>query len=109
MDDPRRRLALETQTVRDVEEAGGEEQFIMAEIISKEPLGPVVRHGDDQFFDIVKWTVFALIEAEEQRADNEQRMQALLDVGYKEYVGQEFIPTRDPLEGLTQAVTWCDV
>ncbi|MEO0809763.1 MAG: amino acid ABC transporter substrate-binding protein, partial [Pseudomonadota bacterium] len=32
---------------------------------SKEPLGPVVRHGDDQFFDIVKWVVFALIEAEE--------------------------------------------
>src|SRR5690606_6157281 len=39
--------------------------IILPEIISKEPLGPVVRHGDDQFFDIVKWVVFALIEAEE--------------------------------------------
>ena len=39
--------------------------IILPEIISKEPLGPVVRHGDDQFFDIVKWTVYALIEAEE--------------------------------------------
>jgi len=38
---------------------------ILPEVISKEPLGPVVRHGDDEFFDIVKWTVFALIEAEE--------------------------------------------
>ncbi len=38
---------------------------ILPETISKEPLGPVVRHGDDQFFDIVKWVVFALIEAEE--------------------------------------------
>jgi general L-amino acid transport system substrate-binding protein len=38
---------------------------ILPEIISKEPLGPVVRHGDDQFFDIVKWTLNALIEAEE--------------------------------------------
>ncbi|MEL6297670.1 MAG: amino acid ABC transporter substrate-binding protein [Pseudomonadota bacterium] len=38
---------------------------ILPEIVSKEPLGPVVRHGDDQFFDVVKWTLNALIEAEE--------------------------------------------
>ena len=36
-------------------------------------------------------------------------MQALLDVGYKGYVGQEFIPTRDPWEGLAEAVSLCDV
>ncbi len=36
-------------------------------------------------------------------------MGALLDIGYQGYVGQEFIPTRDPMEGLTQAVTLCDV
>jgi hydroxypyruvate isomerase len=36
-------------------------------------------------------------------------MQALADVGYKGYVGQEFIPTRDPLAGLRQAVEVCDV
>jgi len=36
-------------------------------------------------------------------------MQALLDVGYKGYVGQEFLPTGDPLAGLTQAVKTCDV
>ncbi len=36
-------------------------------------------------------------------------MKALLDIGYKGYVGQEFIPTRDPLAGLTQAVQLCDV
>lgn len=36
-------------------------------------------------------------------------MQALLDVGYKGYVGQEFIPTRDPLVGLTEAIRLCDV
>ncbi len=39
---------------------------ILPEVISKEPLGPVVRQGDDQWFNIVKWTVNALIEAEEQ-------------------------------------------
>jgi len=36
-------------------------------------------------------------------------MRALVETGYKGYVGQEFIPTRDPLEGLKQAVAWCDV
>ncbi|WP_422929564.1 hydroxypyruvate isomerase family protein [Singulisphaera sp. PoT] len=36
-------------------------------------------------------------------------MEALLEIGYQGYVGQEFIPTRDPLAGLEQAVTLCDV
>lgn len=36
-------------------------------------------------------------------------MRKLLDIGYKGYVGQEFIPTRDPLAGLTEAVKLCDV
>jgi hydroxypyruvate isomerase len=36
-------------------------------------------------------------------------MRALLDIGYQGYVGQEFIPTRDPLEGLREAVEKCDV
>lgn len=36
-------------------------------------------------------------------------MQALLDIGYEGYVGQEFIPTRDPTEGLREAVALCDV
>jgi len=38
---------------------------ILPETISKEPLGPVVRHGDDQWLDIVKWTLYAMVEAEE--------------------------------------------
>jgi general L-amino acid transport system substrate-binding protein len=38
---------------------------ILPDVISKEPLGPVVRQGDDPWFDIVRWTVFALIDAEE--------------------------------------------
>ena len=42
-----------------------EDHIILPEIISKEPLGPAVRHGDDRWFDIVKWTLFAMIEAEE--------------------------------------------
>ncbi|MGM0701939.1 MAG: amino acid ABC transporter substrate-binding protein [Pseudomonadota bacterium] len=38
---------------------------ILPEVISKEPLGPVVRQGDDQWFNIVKWSLFAMINAEE--------------------------------------------
>ena len=38
---------------------------VLPEIISKEPLGPVVRQGDDQWFNIVRWTLRALINAEE--------------------------------------------
>jgi general L-amino acid transport system substrate-binding protein len=41
------------------------DHVILPEIISKEPLGPVVRHGDDQWFDLVKWTHFAMVNAEE--------------------------------------------
>src|SRR6185369_5302004 len=41
------------------------DHMVLPEIISKEPLGPMVRHGDDQWFDIVKWTLFAMITAEE--------------------------------------------
>ena len=40
--------------------------IILPEIISKEPLGPVVRHGDNNWGDIVRWTYFALLIAEER-------------------------------------------
>ncbi|HBD89305.1 MAG TPA: amino acid ABC transporter substrate-binding protein, partial [Gemmobacter sp.] len=42
-----------------------ESHIILPEIISKEPLGPLVRHGDNQWGDIVRWTYFALVAAEE--------------------------------------------
>ena len=41
------------------------EHVIMPEVVSKEPLGPVVRHGDNAWGDIVRWTLYALIAAEE--------------------------------------------
>jgi general L-amino acid transport system substrate-binding protein len=39
--------------------------MVLPETISKEPLGPVVRHGDDQWLDIVKWSLYLMVEAEE--------------------------------------------
>jgi len=41
------------------------DHVILPEVISKEPLGPAVRHGDDRWFDIVKWAHYAMLEAEE--------------------------------------------
>ena len=42
-----------------------EEAVVLPEVISKEPLGPVVRQGDDAWFNIVKWSLNAMIQAEE--------------------------------------------
>src|SRR6202042_679092 len=42
-----------------------DDHVVLPEIISKEPLGPFVCHGDDQWFDLVKWVHFAMLNAEE--------------------------------------------
>lgn len=47
-----------------------EAHIILPDMISKEPLGPLVRQGDDQWFNIMKWTLFALIAAEEHGLDS---------------------------------------
>jgi general L-amino acid transport system substrate-binding protein len=43
-----------------------DDYIVLPERISKEPLAPVVRHGDDEWNDVVRWVVYALIEAEEK-------------------------------------------
>ncbi len=52
-------------SVRNKEAKNPAEHVVLADLISKEPLGPAVRRGDDEFFAIAKWVVFGLIEAEE--------------------------------------------
>jgi general L-amino acid transport system substrate-binding protein len=42
-----------------------DDHMVLPEIISKEPLGPVVRQGDDQWFNLIKWVNFAMIDAED--------------------------------------------
>jgi general L-amino acid transport system substrate-binding protein len=63
--------------------------LILPEVISKEPLGPVVRHGDDNWFDIVKWTLFAMIEAEEMglSSTNIDKMAGDKNPGIQRFVG----------------------
>ena len=62
-----------------------ENQLVLPDIISKEPLGPAVRQGDDQWYAIVKWTLNALIEAEEQ---------GITQANVDEKLNSEFPPTR---------------
>ena len=42
-----------------------DDHVVLPEVISKEPLGPAVRQGDEEWFDIVRWTLFAMLNAEE--------------------------------------------
>ena len=65
------------------------DHVILPEVISKEPLGPLVRHGDDRWFDVVKWTLFAMIEAEELGLTSKTIDQALQskDPAVQRFVG----------------------
>jgi general L-amino acid transport system substrate-binding protein len=68
-----------------------DDNIILPEIISKEPLGPAVRHGDDQWFDVVKWVLFAMMDGEElgltQKNIGEHMADTAPDV--KRFVGTE--------------------
>jgi len=68
-----------------------DEHMVLPEIISKEPLGPVVRQGDDQWFNLVKWTLFALINAEELgvNSDNVDQMMGSENPEIRRLLGQE--------------------
>lgn len=65
------------------------EYELLPEIISKEPLAPVVRHGDDQWYDIVNWTVMAMIQAEEFgiTSKNVDEMMKSANPGIKRFLG----------------------
>ncbi|MCF8087381.1 MAG: amino acid ABC transporter substrate-binding protein [Desulfotignum sp.] len=62
---------------------------LLPEVISKEPLAPVVRHGDDQWYDIVNWTMMALIQAEEFgiTSKNIDKMMDSGNPGIKRFLG----------------------
>ena len=66
-----------------------DEHVILPEVISKEPLGPAVRHGDDRWFDVEKWSLFAMIEAEEMRLGSKTIDQAAAskDPAVQRFVG----------------------
>jgi general L-amino acid transport system substrate-binding protein len=67
------------------------DHIILPEIISKEPLGPVVRQGDDKWFTVVKWVLFAMINAEELNitSANVGEMMKSTNPDIKRFVGTE--------------------
>ncbi len=72
--------------------ADAENHIILPEIISKEPLGPAVRHGDNNWGDIVRWTTYALIAAEEKgitAANIEEVAATTTDPEVKRILGSE--------------------
>jgi general L-amino acid transport system substrate-binding protein len=71
--------------------ANANDHIVLPEIISKEPLAPAVRHGDDQWFDIVKWALFAMINAEELNitSKNIDEMTKSTNPEIKRFVGTE--------------------
>lgn len=66
-----------------------DDHVVLPEIISKEPLGPVVRQGDDQWFNVVKWVHFALLNAEELGVTqaNVDEMMSSSDQGVRRLLG----------------------
>jgi len=72
--------------------AGGDAHTILPETISKEPLGPAVRHGDNQWEDIVRWTFLALLIAEEKgitRANIDEVASSSADPDVRRLLGRE--------------------
>ena len=52
-------------STRSSQGAQADQYVILPEVISKEPLGPAVRHGDNKWADIVRWSFYSMVEAEE--------------------------------------------
>jgi general L-amino acid transport system substrate-binding protein len=84
--------ASQLASVRSTDAPGGktDDYVILPEIISKEPLGPAVRRGDDEWFAITKWVIYALMHAEEKgiTAANIDSMQNSPDPEVQRIVGK---------------------
>jgi general L-amino acid transport system substrate-binding protein len=90
------------------------DHVVLPEIISKEPLGPAVRQGDDQWFDIAKWTYYALLNAEElgiTKANVEEmktspnpEIQRVLGVEAETKIGTDLGLTNDWVVNIVKAV-----
>ena len=68
-----------------------DDYVLLPEIISKEPLGPMVRKGDDKWFDIIRWTYFAMLIAEEHgvTSKNIDTMSGTTDPELRRFLGLE--------------------
>ncbi|MEM8687649.1 MAG: amino acid ABC transporter substrate-binding protein [Pseudomonadota bacterium] len=71
--------------------SNADDHIVLPEIISKEPLGPVVRQGDDQWFNLVKWSLFLMVNAEEMgvTSKNVDEMKGSSNPAVKRLLGVE--------------------
>lgn len=71
--------------------ANKDDHIILPDEVSKEPLGPLVRQGDDQWSNITKWTLFAMINAEEMKITSQNVEQKLkeTDIVIQKFLGKE--------------------
>ena len=76
------------------------DHMVLPEIVSKEPLGPVVRHGDDQWADIVAWTLRAMMAGEELNITSSN----VKSLAAKDNKNKEInrLLGKDPLQGLSK-------
>ena len=76
------------------------DHMVLPEIVSKEPLGPVVRHGDDQWADIVAWVLRAMMAGEEKGITSKN----VKELAAKDNKDKEInrLLGKDPLQGLSK-------
>ena len=74
--------------------------MVLPEVVSKEPLGPVVRHGDDQWADIVSWVLRAMMAGEEKGITSKN----VKELAAKDNKDKEInrLLGKDPLQGLSK-------
>jgi general L-amino acid transport system substrate-binding protein len=96
-----------------------DDHVVLGDRISREPLGPVVAEGDDQWFDIVSWAVYASMYAEELRIDNSNVDEYLIDstdprvrrlLGVEGTIGQQFgLPVDFGYQIIKQVGNYADI
>jgi general L-amino acid transport system substrate-binding protein len=87
----------ELAAIRLLAPGGPQEYDILPEVISKEPLGPVVRRGDEEWFTLIKWVIFALIEAEERgitQANVRTLRNSSTDPGLRRFLDSDGLPEK---------------
>jgi len=87
----------ELAAIRMLAPGGPQEYDILPEVISKEPLGPVVRRGDEEWFTLIKWVLFALIEAEERgvtQANVRSLQHSSTDPGLRRFLDSDGLPEK---------------
>ena len=75
-----------------------EDHIVLPDLISKEPLGPAVRHGDNQWADIGRWTLYVLFEAEElgvTQANVDELLKSSKNPAIRRFLGLEGVLGRD--------------